>query len=117
MGGGVFPSPLEVINQGEYSLRQELRLGFRSAVLAESSRQLLGKGVIDDQGNLVQTDVKLEDLISLRGIGPYSASHVMMLLHDFSRIPVDSEVSHYCKEHYDIGAEDIETFFGKWGRH
>ena len=117
LGEGVFPSPLEVIDHGDDFLRHELRLGFRSSVLAESSRQLLGKGFIDDQGNLVQTDLKFEDLIALRGIGPYSASHLMMLTHDFGCIPIDSEVTHYCREHYDVEPEDIETFFGKWGKY
>jgi 3-methyladenine DNA glycosylase/8-oxoguanine DNA glycosylase len=113
----VFPSPLEIIDHGEDFLRQELRLGFRSIVLAESSSQLLEKGFIDDQGNLVQTDLNFEDLVALRGIGPYSANHLMMLTHDFGRIPIDSEVTRYCKEHYDLEPEDIEFFFNKWGEY
>ena len=117
LGKGVFPSPLEVIDRGEDFLRHELRLGFRSSVLAESSRQLLEKRIIDDLGNLVQTGLKFEDLITLRGIGPYSASHLMMLTHDFSYIPVDSEVTRYCRGHCDVEPEDIEAFFSKWGKY
>ena len=52
---------------------------------------------------------------SLRGIGPYAASHLAMLLHDYSRIPVDSEVRRFCRERYDIGADQIAAFFDSWG--
>ena len=117
LGEGVFPTPLEVIAHGEDFLREELRLGFRSSVISESSRQLLEKGFIDDRGILVQTDLKFDDLIALRGIGPYSASHLMMLTHNFSCIPIDSEVTRYCREHDNIEPEDIETFFDKWGEY
>ena len=117
LGEGLFPSPSEVVDHGRDFLRQELRLGFRSAILAESSRQLLEKEFVDDQGNLVQTDLKFEDLVALRGIGPYSASHLMMLTHDFGCIPIDSEVTRYCRDHYDVEPEDIETFFDKWGKY
>ena len=117
LGEGVFPTPLEIISYGEDFLRKELRLGFRSRVIVESSRQLLEKGFIDDRGNLVRRDLKFEDLIALRGIGPYSASHLMMLTHDFGCIPIDSEVTRYCREHYDVEQEEIETFFQRWGKY
>ena len=94
-GEGVFPTPLEVISYGEDFLRKELRLGFRSRVIAESSRELLEKGFIDDRGNLIHLDLKYEDLIALRGIGHYSASHLMMLTHNFGCIPIDSEVTRH----------------------
>ena len=115
LGNGVFPTPLKVMECGEEFLSQKVRLGFRAKVVAESSRQLLNKGAVDDQGNLVDTIPTFEDLLGLRGIGPYSASHVMMLCHEFGRVPIDSEVTRYCKERYDIESEDIETFFGPWG--
>ena len=115
LGDGVFPTPLEIIEHGEEFLRQELRFGFRARVVAELSRQLMDQGIVDCQGNLVDTNPRFEDLLGLRGIGQYSASHLMMLCHDFGRVPIDSEVIRYCKDRYNIEPEGIQTFFAAWG--
>ena len=115
LGGGAFPTPLKVIRYGETYLRQELRLGFRARVISELSHVLLNQGIVDDQGKLIETNLKFEDLIRLRGIGKYSAAHLKVLCHDFSRVPVDSEVAKYLKDHYDIEPEEIQQFFAAWG--
>ena len=39
-------------------------------------------------------------LIGLPGIGPYAAAHCRLLLHDFSRIPVNSAVTAYLRERH-----------------
>lgn len=115
LGDGVFPRPLDLIESGETFLRHELRLGFRAKVMVELSNQLLEKGVIDCQGNLIHSKPRFDDLLGLNGLGPYSASHLMMLCHDFSKVPIDSEVTKYCKERYNIEPDNIETFFAAWG--
>ena len=51
----------------------------------------------------------------MKGIGPYSASHIAMLEHDFRNIPIDSEVSKYCMEQLSVKPEDVFTLFDKWG--
>ena len=40
-----------------------------------------------------------------------------MLLHDFSRIPVDSAVSRYCKERFGIEPPEVEGYFDSWGEY
>ncbi len=115
IGDGVFPTPKQIIATGELFMRQKLRLGFRAKVLMESSYQLLNLGLIDHLGNQGESPITLEALLGLRGIGPYSAKHLMMLSHDFSSVPVDSEVSRYCKERYGLMPEEIEEFFDSWG--
>ena len=115
LGNGVFPTPLDIMGYGENALRKDLRLGFRARVLVESSRQLLEERWIDDEGNLKHKDIQFEDLIALRGIGPYSASHLMMLTHNFRRIPIDSEVPRYCRDYHNVDPQCIDTFFGAWG--
>jgi N-glycosylase/DNA lyase len=52
-------------------------------------------------------------LISLKGIGPYSAAQVMMLLRDFSTLPVDSEVSAYLRER-GFDPNDAQNAFEHW---
>jgi hypothetical protein len=41
-------------------------------------------------------------LIGLKGIGPYAAAHCRLLLHDFSRIPIDSSVVAYLRGRYGL---------------
>ena len=93
-----------------------MRLGFRSKVLSELTQQLLGEGILDNEGNL-SSSITYENLLKLRGIGPYSASHLMMLELDFSQIPIDSEVGSYCKLQHGIESSDISAFFNAWGDH
>ncbi len=117
LGAGTFPTPVQVVEHGEDRLRKELRLGFRSRVLAESTLRLLDEGRMDEKGDLVAGGIAYEDLLSLRGVGAYSASHMMMLLGDFSRVPVDSEVIRFCKDRYGIESKEVDSFFERWGQY
>ena len=100
---------------GEAGLRSEVKLGFRAPVVVDATRTLLEEGLIDDDGQGDEDRISYDSLIRLRGIAPYAASHLAMLLHDFSRIPVDSAVARYCKERLAIEAPQIESYFDDWG--
>ena len=100
IGNGAFPTPLMIADCGEATLRQRCKLGFRSPVLMNATTELFSEHVISDSGDLRPGGISYQELLSIRGVGPYSASHVAMLEHDFSHIPVDSEVSKYCEEKY-----------------
>ena len=117
LGAGTFPTPAQVADYGEDRLRKELRLGFRSRVLAESTFRLLDEGTINDRGDLAGGKIAYEDLLGLRGVGGYTASHMMMLLGDFSRVPVDSEVTRFCKDRYGIEPKEVDSFFERWGQY
>lgn len=117
IGNQTFPTPVQIVNAGEEVLRRDLKLGFRARVIAELSHGLLDKHVVDEDGNSIGESISFDDLIKLRGIGQYSASHVAMLCHDFSHIPVDSEVTHYCGIRYKLDPQDIESFFEPWGEY
>ena len=115
IGNGVFPTPLMIADCGEAALRQRCKLGFRSPVLMNATTELLSENVISDSGDLRPGGISYQELLSIRGIGPYSASHVAMLEHDFSHIPVDSEVSKYCEEKYLLKPDQVAGFFESWG--
>ena len=116
-GAGTFPTPAQVADYGEDGLRKEMRLGFRSRVLAESTLRMLDEGTIDEAGDLAGGKIAYEDLLGLRGVGGYTASHMMMLLGDFSRVPVDSEVTRFCKDRYGIEPKEVDPFFERWGQY
>ena len=54
-------------------------------------------------------------LISLKGIGPYAAAHCRVLLHDFSRLPVDSGVIAYLRERYGCDPTEFAASRSSWG--
>jgi N-glycosylase/DNA lyase len=56
-------------------------------------------------------------LLSLYGIGPYAAAHCRVLLHDFSRIPVDTSVTAYLRERYGCDAAAFAAERSSWGTH
>ena len=95
-GGGLFPAPVRVLGLGEDGLR-ERGIGFRARSIVEATETMLEHGQIDEAGRAVDGPISYDDLITLWGIGPYAVGHMAVLQHDFSRIPVDSEVTSYCR--------------------
>jgi N-glycosylase/DNA lyase len=99
-GGGAFPLPETIMEYGEERLRLIAKLGFRAPVAVSATRRMLADGVIDAAGNGDPARLDYDYLLSLKGIGPYAAAHCRMLLHDFSRIPVDSVVVAHLRERH-----------------
>lgn len=107
-GSGAFPSPVAILDYGEDRLRRIAKIGFRAPTLVAATARMLDDGVIDAGGNGDPLRLDYDYLIGLKGIGPYAASHCRMLLHDFSRIPVDSVVvAHLRERHATTPAEFI----------
>jgi N-glycosylase/DNA lyase len=104
-GGGAFPLPEAVIDYGEERLRGIAKLGFRAPTAVAATRQMLDDRVIDAAGHGVEDRLDHDYLVSHKGIGPYAAAHCRMLLHDFSRIPVDSVVVAHLRERHDTTPE------------
>jgi 3-methyladenine DNA glycosylase/8-oxoguanine DNA glycosylase len=99
-GGGAFPDPEMVIAYGEERLRRVAKLGFRAPTAVAATRRMLDDGVIDAEGIGDPSRLDHVYLVGLKGIGPYAAAHCRMLLHDFSRIPVDSVVVAHLRERH-----------------
>ena len=111
-GGGAFPGPEAVLDYGEVRLRERAKLGFRASTVISATRRMLEDSAIDRSG---EGRPEYEYLIGLYGIGPYAAAHCRLLLHDFSRIPVNSVVTAYLRERH---ASDPTAFVASrapWG--
>jgi 3-methyladenine DNA glycosylase/8-oxoguanine DNA glycosylase len=104
-GGGAFPEPRMLIDYGEERLRRIAKLGFRSPVVVGTTQRMLDEGVINAAGHGAEDRLDHDYLVGLKGIGPYAAAHCRMLLHDFSRIPVDSVVVAHLRERHDTTPE------------
>ena len=90
-----------VLEYGESRLRERAKLGFRAPTLVAATKGMLDDGVIDRDGHGRPDRLDHDYLTSFKGIGPYAAAHCRMLLHDFSRIPVDSVVIAHLRERHD----------------
>jgi 3-methyladenine DNA glycosylase/8-oxoguanine DNA glycosylase len=111
-GAGAFPLPGEILEYGEARLRTRTKLGFRAATIVAATSRMLEEHVIDQDG---QGEPDHDYLIGLKGIGPYAAAHCRLLLHDFSRLPIDSAVTAHLRERY---ASDPASFMegrSAWG--
>jgi N-glycosylase/DNA lyase len=114
-GDGAFPAPEAVLDYGEERLRQCAKLGFRAATVVSATRRLLDDGAIDAFGEGSPERLDYDYLISLKGIGPYAAAHCRVLLHDFSRLPVDSGVTAYLRERYGCDPPEFAASRSSWG--
>lgn len=93
IGHGVFPKPLDILDFGAERLSGTCRLGYRSLHLIAALEAMMGDGVLDAEGDADEAALTYDYLLRLRGIGPYAAAHLRMLLGDFSRLPVDTEMT------------------------
>jgi 3-methyladenine DNA glycosylase/8-oxoguanine DNA glycosylase len=113
-GGGALPLPEAVLDYGEEQLREHTKLGFRAATLVRATRRMLDDGVIDSTG---EGQPAYDYLIGLYGIGPYAAAHCRLLLHDFSRIPIDSVVTTYLRDRHASDPAGFAASRADWGEY
>jgi 3-methyladenine DNA glycosylase/8-oxoguanine DNA glycosylase len=114
-GGGGFPGPEALLDYGEERLRERAKLGFRARTVVQATRRMLDDGAITPAGEGHAGRLGHDYLISLKGIGPYAAAHCRLLLHDFSRIPVDSGVITYLRERYGCDPAAFAASRSSWG--
>jgi 3-methyladenine DNA glycosylase/8-oxoguanine DNA glycosylase len=90
-----FPAPAMMAEASEKFYREVVRAGYRSSYLISLSRSV-ASGEINleelERGSLANlSDDEVEKrLLSLPGVGPYAAAHVMMMLGRYSRLILDS---------------------------
>lgn len=91
-GEWAFPSPETVAELEPDLLQRECRVGYRAEPLSRLARAV-AEGAVDLESlkdpSLPDTEVERR-LLALRGIGPYAAANVMMLLARYDHLPVDS---------------------------
>jgi 3-methyladenine DNA glycosylase/8-oxoguanine DNA glycosylase len=114
-GDGAFPGPAALLEYGEDRLRERAKLGFRACTVIAATHQMLDDGAITASGQDVPNRLEYDYLLSLKGVGPYAAAHCRVLLHDFSRIPVDSSVLAYLRERHRCGPAEFVAKRSSWG--
>jgi len=113
---GFFPTPFDIMSYSDQQLGKRCKLGFRKETLRHVTNNLVSREIINQDGSLCDGRPSRDHLLSLKGVGPYTAAHSLMLLRDFSMIPVDSEVSASLKAQ-GIDPKDAQEAFAKWGEY
>jgi 3-methyladenine DNA glycosylase/8-oxoguanine DNA glycosylase len=111
---GAFPTQEDVLRFSPEELQRDCRLGYR----AKSIHALAGRGSLDFARD--DTAALYKDYLTLPGIGPYGAAHLLAMdgRHDF--IAVDTEFRRFVRETYHGGRKVSDKAmlrrYAKWGR-
>jgi 3-methyladenine DNA glycosylase/8-oxoguanine DNA glycosylase len=120
--GGAFPTPRDVIRFDPATLQERCRLGYRAKPV-----HALASGIVDgsiDLAKLADPSQPTKELfasyMTLPGVGPYGAAHLLAMdgRHDF--IAVDTEFRRFVRETYHggrkVGDATMLRRYAKWGR-
>ncbi len=117
-----FPTPARLAETTEQFLREQTRLGYRAPYLLELARRTASGG-LDLEAFKTSTLPTLElrkQLLKIKGIGPYAAANLLMILGRSDFIPVDSwalkMVSHEWHAGRPVTPADVEAAFAHWGQ-
>ena len=116
-----FPTSGQLAATDEDTLRMQSRLGYRASYVLELAR-LVDRGELDLEALKtadLPTGVLYKRLMSIKGVGAYSAANLLMILGRYDFIPIDSWATKVVSiEWYGgepIGPEEVERAFEKWG--
>ncbi len=118
-----FPAPERIARSTEDELRQAVRVGYRAPAILELARRI-ASGELDIEAFKTSTLPTLElrkELLKIRGIGPYAAANLLMILSRSDFIPIDTYalkmVSHEWHKGKPITAKEVEQAFLEWGEY
>jgi 3-methyladenine DNA glycosylase/8-oxoguanine DNA glycosylase len=115
-----FPTPARLAAVSADELREVAKLGYRAPHISELARRV-NEGELDLealQTSALPTAELRRELLALKGVGPYAAANLLMLLGRTDYIPVDSYARDVVsREFYDgaaVGEKEIEAAFAHW---
>jgi 3-methyladenine DNA glycosylase/8-oxoguanine DNA glycosylase len=118
-----FPRPERVAAAGPAALREKVRVGYRAPAIHEVA-QRASSGELDVEGFKTSTLPTLElrkELLKIRGVGPYAAANLLMILGRSDFIPIDTYamkmVSHEWHRGRPVTAKQVEKAFRQWGEY
>jgi 3-methyladenine DNA glycosylase/8-oxoguanine DNA glycosylase len=116
-----FPTPERLAILDEGTLRTRTRLGFRAPSVLQLARKV-ASGSFDLESLKsaeIPTGELRQRLLGIRGVGPYAAANLLMILGRYDAIPVDSwalkMVSQEWHHGQPVGPAEVEAAFERWG--
>ena len=116
-----FPSPAEIAASGSEVLREAVRVGYRAPAIHELAVRVASGDL--DLESLKTSDLPTlelrKELLKIKGVGPYAAANLLMILGRGDFIPVDSWamklVSHEWYDGEPVTPKQVEEHFEEWG--
>jgi 3-methyladenine DNA glycosylase/8-oxoguanine DNA glycosylase len=116
-----FPSPAEIATSSPEVLREAVRVGYRAPSIHELSVRV-ASGELDLE-SLKHSDLPTlelrKELLKIKGVGPYAAANLLLILGRGDFIPVDSWalklVSHEWYDGEPVTPKQVEEHFEAWG--
>jgi 3-methyladenine DNA glycosylase/8-oxoguanine DNA glycosylase len=117
-----FPTPERLSASDEETLRLTVRLGYRAPYVLELARAV-ASGALDLE-SLKTTDMPTaqlrKHLLAIKGVGPYAAANLLMILGRYDFVPIDTwalkVVSHEWHGGKPVGPAEVEAAFERWGQ-
>ena len=78
---------------------------------------MLNTNKINATGEGASSKLTYEFLVGLKGIGPYAAAHCRILLGDYSRLAIDSEVAEFAVKILGLPVDKISSHYDSWGKY
>ncbi len=118
-----FPRPERIASSNQKLLREVVRVGYRAPAILELG-QRVARGDLELESfktSGLPTPELRKELLKIRGVGPYAAANLLMILGRPDFIPVDTYalkmVSHEWHRGRPVTPKQVERAFSKWGKY
>ncbi len=118
-----FPSPERLAASSPAVLRKKVRVGYRAEAIHELALQVASSR-LDIESFKTSSLPTLElrkELLKIRGVGPYAAANLLMILGRPDFIPIDTYalkmVSHEWHRGRKVTPKQVEKAFRRWGEY
>ncbi|MGE5248833.1 MAG: DNA-3-methyladenine glycosylase family protein, partial [Bacteroidota bacterium] len=122
-GNRSFPDPASVAASTPEILREAVRVGHRAPAIHDLAARI-ASGELDLEAlkkSRLRTLELRQELLKIRGVGPYAAANLLLILGRSDFIPVDTWalklVSHEWYEGKPVTPGQVEQAFEKWGEY
>ncbi len=116
-----FPNPAEIAASSPEVLREAVRVGYRAPAIHELAvRAASGELELESLKTSDLPTLELrKELLGIKGVGPYAAANLLLILGRGDFIPVDSWalklVSHEWYDGEPVTPKQVEEHFEEWG--
>ena len=115
-----FPTPAQLAASDVETLRDMAKLGYRAPYVLDLARDVAAGLELEALRTADLPTLELRKrLLALKGVGPYAAANLLMLLGRYDAIPIDSwALTVVSKEWHGgapIGPAEVEAAFARWG--
>jgi len=118
-----FPTPESIAVSNPYYIKEKIRVGYRAPAIHDLAVRV-ASGEYDLEALKTSSLPTLElrkELLTIKGVGPYAAANLLLILGRSDFIPIDSWalklVSHEWYRGKPITAKEVEKRFEKWGEY